>query len=128
MKYCPFCGAVLMDGAFKFCPECGEGLSVKNETPELQPSTDDNVKHASEHKVRRKKHLPSKPIKKAESVSKSEEYTERDDYDGYYDDVIPANENELQNGIDKALIKKIAALGAAAFIIILICVAIMYFL
>mgnify|MGYP003236114278 FL=1 len=77
---------------------------------------------------RRKKHLPSKPIKKAESVSKSEEYTERDDYDGYYDDVIPADENELQNGIDKALIKKIAALGAAAFIIILICVAIMYFL
>ena len=54
MKYCPFCGAVL-DGAFKFCSECGEGLPVKNETPELQPSTDDNVKHASEHKVRRKK-------------------------------------------------------------------------
>ena len=31
MKYCPYCGANLPDGAVSFCPECGENLPVMTE-------------------------------------------------------------------------------------------------
>ena len=28
MKYCPYCGAEILSGAFSFCPSCGESLPV----------------------------------------------------------------------------------------------------
>ena len=28
MKYCPYCGAEILSGAFSFCPSCGESLQV----------------------------------------------------------------------------------------------------
>ena len=34
MKYCPYCGADIPDGAVSFCAECGKALPVKKEKPE----------------------------------------------------------------------------------------------
>ena len=31
MKYCPYCGAEILSGAFSFCPSCGESAPL----PEL---------------------------------------------------------------------------------------------
>lgn len=31
MKYCPYCGTVLVDGAVSFCMECGKKLPIKDE-------------------------------------------------------------------------------------------------
>ena len=51
-----------------------------------------------------------------------------DGYDGYYDDVLPEDINAVGQGIDKQLVKKVAALGISAMLIIAACVAIMYML
>lgn len=34
MKYCPYCGADIPDGAVSFCAECGKALPAKKEKPE----------------------------------------------------------------------------------------------
>ena len=31
MKYCPYCGTVLVEGAVSFCMECGKKLPIKDE-------------------------------------------------------------------------------------------------
>ena len=51
-----------------------------------------------------------------------------EDYDGYYDDVLPTDSGYAKQGIDKELIKRIAGLVVGAIIVISACVAIMYLL
>lgn len=34
MKYCPYCGADIPDGAVSFCAECGKVLPAKKEKTE----------------------------------------------------------------------------------------------
>lgn len=34
MKYCPYCGTVLIEGAVSFCAECGKALPVLGKTEE----------------------------------------------------------------------------------------------
>ena len=35
MKYCPYCGTVLVDGAVSFCAECGKALPVSEKKEEI---------------------------------------------------------------------------------------------
>ncbi len=35
MKYCPYCGTVLVDGAVSFCAECGKALLVSGKKEEI---------------------------------------------------------------------------------------------
>ena len=51
-----------------------------------------------------------------------------DGYDGYYDDVLPPDMDREKEGLDKELIKKVALVGIAVFVINSVCVALLYVL
>ena len=119
MKYCPSCGADLIEDAVSFCAECGKQLPVgkmQKENPKEKPE----IKKASNKKKK-------KPIKKAESNSEVETVVD-DGYDGYYDDIRPIDEGHEREGVDKELIKKIAIIIGVLFVVIAACVALMYVL
>lgn len=105
MKYCPYCGASLLDGAVSFCSECGKQLpkSQSGETEE-----------------------PKKTV--SEPASENTDTLHIPDYDGYYDDILPEDETVIRRGIDKSLIKKIALLAAGVCVVIALSILAMYFL
>ena len=43
MKYCPYCGTVLVDGAVSFCMECGKKLPIKDEENGISQNNDNKV-------------------------------------------------------------------------------------
>lgn len=106
MKYCPYCGAVLPDGAFSFCPACGKAL------PEAKTTT-------KKKKTKRKK--KSRPVKSTPTQPE-------DGYDGYYDDRLPIDAGKRREGIDTAIIKKIVAVVVCLLVVIGACVALLYVL
>lgn len=118
MKYCPYFGVVLPDNVVFFCPECGKSL------PENTPNTLASDKHAKEKKSRKK---PHKEKSAPEKCPKTEPPPE-DDYDGYYDDRLPIDEDHRLDGLDKNIIKKVVALVLCLLVIIGACVAILYVL
>ena len=128
MKYCPYCGANLPDGAVSFCPECGKNLPVmteereeKHEQPATAPDTPTKSRKATSKKEKRKQ--------KAAQTSDVESASVQDDgYDGYYDDVLPADAGRLNEAIDMELVKKICAVTGTMLLIITLCVVAMYLL
>ena len=119
MKYCPYCGADLIEDAVSFCAECGKQLpagKAQKEKPKEKPE----IKKASKKKKK-------KPVKKVESSIEVETVVD-DGYDGYYDDIRPIDEGYEREGMDKELIKKIAIIIAVLFVVIAACVALMYVL
>ncbi len=122
MKYCPYCGAGLPDGTVLFCPECGKSLPDEKKKSELP----DAKKHKPEKKLRSKK----RARKHSEPVldTSSDETQAADDYDGYYDDILPVDEGRQREGIDRSIVKKIAALVGGLVVVIGICIALMYLL
>lgn len=160
MKYCPYCGTVLVDGAVSFCSECGKALPVSRKIKENQekkspsghrkepeplegerhgkksrrrqngkPHTVEKVeeKEADILEIRQPEPLP-RPGQQPEpsAVTKSKE--PEDDYDGYYDDILPADEGRFGDGIDRGLVKKIVLIIGAVFLIVGACVLMMYLL
>lgn len=117
MKYCPFCGADLIEGAVSFCAECGK---------ELPPAkTEAKQSESGKKQVSQKK--SSKKKSKKVPVTPEPEIIE-DGYDGYYDDVRPSDEGRRREGIDKELVKKISSILVCLFAIIALCVVLMYVL
>ena len=119
MKYCPYCGADLIEEAVSFCAECGKQLpagKAQKEKPKEKPE----IKKAPKKKKK-------KPAKKAE-ISIEVETVVDDGYDGYYDDIRPIDEGHEREGVDKELIKKIAIIIGVLFVVIAACVALMYVL
>lgn len=55
MKYCPYCGADLLDDASAFCTECGKTLPSQSEAEEVP---------APKEKVKKRKASKKKPRKK----------------------------------------------------------------
>lgn len=132
MKYCPYCGAELAKAEAPFCAECGESLTGAVPEPdkaEHNTRTDKKKIERGKHKTKRKskrRHIVSEiPL---QPVDETEARSADDGYDGYYDDVLPADEGSHREGIDKELIKKIVALTVGALIIVAACVALMYLL
>lgn len=117
MKYCPYCGADLIDGTVSFCAECGKLLPT-GKTQEEKANNKSNNKRTSKAK---------KMITNLESSVDTETVVD-DGYDGYYDDVRPIDEDREQEGVDKEIIKKIAVIIAGLFVVIVACVALMYVL
>ena len=117
MKYCPFCGADLIEGAVSFCAECGK---------ELPPAKTEAKQSESGKKQVAKKKSSKKKSKKV-PVTPEPEIIE-DGYDGYYDDVRPSDEGRRREGIDKELVKKISIILVCLFAIIALCVILMYVL
>lgn len=112
MKYCPYCGAALPDGAVSFCPECGENLpnmteerEKKHEQPATSPDTATESRKATPKKVKQKRKQKELQDQDTESSSKPD-----DGYDGYYDDVLPADAGTAamaltQNGVSFGLFR-----------------------
>ena len=104
MKYCPYCGAVLPDGAFSFCPACGKALPERAKKEKMPKST----------KARKRpKPVPEPP---------------EDDYDGYYNDRIPLDAGKRREGLDFGIVKKVIAVVACLLDVIGACVALLYVL
>lgn len=126
MKYCPYCGASVLDDTVSFCSECGKKLSISAKQPEEREQPKPAKKKDSEGSRHLKKKKPKistpKPPKSAEEI-KAE-----DGYDGYYDDIVPTDTGKTREGIDWVLMKKVGLVGAAVVVIIGLCVAAMYLL
>lgn len=122
MSYCPYCGVDLLGDAFSFCPVCGNSLSESERRHEQEKRKPRNPKagpHKKKKKRSRRENQPDRsPKHKHEHID--------DDYDGYYDDVLPADDGEIRQGLDKNMIKRIAGLIACVLVAILACVALMY--
>ena len=154
MKYCPYCGTEVINGAVSYCFECGKKLPVAGQAALATEMADIPAK--SRHKCTRQKRpkfLKEKPPKqekapKKEKSPKKEKLTRKqkikkkkpekkipqpmgalvdDGYDGYYDDVLPPDVDRVKDGVDKDLVKKIIILGAGVTIVISMCVLLLYF-
>lgn len=124
MKYCPYCGEALADPQVSFCPECGKTLAgaIPPSEPE-QPAPKKRQNTAVKGKKgRRKKAERSAPAEPAAAEASPQD----EEYDGYYDDVLPSDDGGSKEGIDKALVKKIALLLGIVLLVIGACVAMMY--
>ncbi|MDO4286385.1 MAG: zinc ribbon domain-containing protein [Eubacteriales bacterium] len=160
MKYCPYCGAVLLDSAVSFCSECGKALpggesaqsrpgaqtAVSAETeasvlPEEAPGPVVAAEDTSavEQSVSQKKSASRKKRKKAAEKARSKKKSGRqdqqpedekpeEDYDGYYNDILPVDEGRLKEGMDQQLVQKIIVLAVSALLVVGACVAMMYLL
>lgn len=103
MKYCPYCGAALAAGDAGYCIECGRKLAFAQS--ERRSST-----------PQKKKKKRSKPV------------PEREDYDGYYNDVLPEDADAQRDGVDKGLVKRILLLTLMVAVVIAGCAAALYLL
>lgn len=138
MKYCPYCGADLVDGTVSFCQECGKKLNATQCAAQDEPKKEvpaSNTPHAEKPSKKKKEKKEKKKAKqKKQRKSKKEDLPEimgeavDDGYDGYYNDVLPPDTDRVKDGMDKELVKKIVALGIGVTIIILMCVALLYIL
>lgn len=160
MKYCPYCGTVLVDGAVSFCAECGKALPVsgkKQEIPKKSNQSEQQGESKPQQEIqqekgssRRQKREPlsekgekevdmsgEKKIRQLDSLQRPKQQSEspavtssvsEDDYDGYYDDILPADEGCYSEGIDRGLVKKIVLIIGMVLLIVGACVMMMYLL
>lgn len=115
MKYCPYCGADIPDGAVSFCAECGKALPAKQEkTRQSKPAKKPSA-------VKRKK-------QKRSSVTEAElRKAYNDGYDGYYEDLLPVDHGKERFETDSAPVKKIIILAVSVLVVIGLCVLMLYF-
>lgn len=124
MKYCPYCGAEILSGAFSFCPSCGESLPVL-----AQPAAEKAPGKPSPQMEKAKKERPRKkerPPRKAKQPVPPE--VEALDYDGYYEDVQPIDADRQREGLDTRLILRVVLLVAGVALVIGECVAALFLL
>lgn len=132
MKFCPYCGADLLESNVLFCAHCGKKLPP-HEAGLTEPLTEDmrpasQVPKEETYKGKKKKDRKKK-VPQKKPVQPIEETTREDDgYDGYYDDVQPPDLDRTREGIDKELVKKIIILGVSVLLIISLCVVLLYVL
>lgn len=141
MKYCPFCGADLLSPEVSFCAECGKQLpegSTAQTMPEGQPKPAEvprkpkkkpaPVRPKRKPKKKTRPSIGGAPTKLLKSQSGEKDLPESvtaDDYDGYYDDVIPIDTGDTRPGLDQEMIKKISLLILGALLVIGLCVVLM---
>ena len=89
MKYCPYCGADLIEDAVSFCAECGKQLPAGKAQKE-KPKEKHEIKKTSKKKKKN-------PVKKAECSIEVETVVD-DGYDGYYGDIRPVDEDHEREG------------------------------
>lgn len=75
--------------------------------------------------IKRKKEQKSDTL---ERVSQEPVQKTDDGYDGYYDDILPADEGRFNEGIDKKLVKNVVILISVVLLIVIFCVMGMYLL
>ena len=114
MKYCPYCGADIIDGAVSFCVECGKQLPS---VPQKQKKDDSYTKEKKNSRI------PKSAIPDTENPDESDI-----GYDGYYEDRVPEDNGAVRMEIDKRLIKRLVILGICVLLVIILCVAMIYLL
>lgn len=89
----------------------------------------------SQKKSASRKKKRTKAAKKVRSKKKSgrqdqqsENEKPEEDYDGYYNDILPVDEGRLKEGMDQQLVQKIIVLAVSALLVVGACVAMMYLL
>ena len=124
MKYCPYCGAEILSGAFSFCPSCGESLQVL-----AQPAAEKSPgkpspkgEKAKKERTRKRERPPRKPKQPVPPE------VEALDYDGYYEDVQPIDADRQREGVDTRLILRVVLLVAGVALVIGGCVAALFLL
>ncbi len=164
MKYCPYCGTALVDGAVSFCMKCGKKLPIKDEESSVSQNNNNEtvqkaagsgiesqkektsgkrsqklshkrnltkVKERPTKKKRRPSELLEEEIQSVEPAKAPEQILGtglEDNYDGYYDDILPDDEGRFNESMDKNLIKKVIVIIVVVLLIVTLCVGIMYVL
>lgn len=123
MKYCPYCGADLPAAAVSFCSECGNSLPFKKERSE--PNTE---KAEKKQKMKKPNHSHKKVHRPLHSHPPDNGNEKIDDYDGYYDDILPMDEDRQREGLDPLILRKIIILLCGLAVVIGLCVVLMYLL
>lgn len=129
MKYCPYCGEGLREPEALFCQECGKKLLAERPPIEFPETESEKTQKSGEETAKRRCFRAAK--EKAEAVPQEmpdSEPPEEIGYDGYYDDVLPADLDAWQDGVDQGLIQRIILLAVGVILVIAACVAIMCFL
>ena len=119
MKYCPYCGADLIDGTVSFCSECGKSIKGRKTKAKSEK------KPPAERKKKSKTKVPKDVVKESEAPEETLEVVD-DGYDGYYDDVLPVDENVERQGLDKQTVKNLIIIIVGVIVAISICVVAMY--
>lgn len=119
MKYCPYCGADLPSSTVSFCSECGKSLHSKNKKSKGKKQINKTILQATDKPVLNE----SRPIEENQDLTNIN-YDEG--YDGYYDDILPADDNIEQQGLDKTVVKNLIFIAIGLIITISACVAAMY--
>lgn len=131
MKFCPYCGADLLNSNVLFCAECGAKLPP-HEAGRTEPLKEDMRPESQEPKQKtykgKKKKARNRTALPKSTMQYLDETPQDDGYDGYYDDVQPPDLDRTREGIDKELVKKIIILGVSVLFIISLCVVMMYLL
>lgn len=124
MKYCPYCGAEILSGAFSFCPSCGESLPVLAQpAAEKSPGKSSLQREKAKKERTRKRARPPKEPKQLVPSGKVDL-----DYDGYYEDVQPIDADRQREGVDTRLILRVVLLVAGVALVIGGCVAALFLL
>ncbi len=112
MKFCPYCGTKIVNDKSSFCIECGKELPSKTtlQNQEVIPEESHHIEPEAQA-----------------TISDEQLYAEYNEgYDGYYEDLLPIDHRHVHIGIDKLLVKRIAALVGGALIVITLCLVMMY--
>lgn len=88
----------------------------------------DEIKREPARKKAASKKQKARPPESAQTAPTEESQAVTDEYDGYYDDVLPMDEGRQREGIDRSIVKKIAILISGLVVVIGFCVALMYLL
>lgn len=142
MRFCPYCGAELLKEDAAFCVECGVrinpsegktgssermregGDNGRREQPSQRRPRPEERRRNADHGKRRTQGKPnhreeSRPVRRYK-------LDQVDDYDGYYDDIVPSDKGNLHEEIDKKLIKKIGLLIFGVLMVVSLCLLMMY--
>jgi len=128
MKYCPYCGAVLVDGAASFCNDCGRALPVRQECKKSSSHQTHSESENESPQPRKKRKSRRKNPRTENRRNMSADLPVDDGYDGYYDDVPTEDDGHLREGLDRELVKRIIWVGAGAASVIILAILAMRFL
>lgn len=132
MKFCPYCGAELVNSEAQFCSECGTPLAAAMPEDAQRKPADSPAKRRpiwKKSKAKKEKRRLHTITADAISAEGENDLSSQDDgYDGYYDDVLPSDEGSHQDGLNKELVKNVAALIIGVLVIVAASVAFMYLL
>lgn len=129
MKYCPYCGASIPDGAVSFCGECGEKLPLfPNKRTRKNDRKGGLPKDSKTSTLTLEDNHDLSESNEDANPEQENSYPNDFGYDGYYDDIVPTDTDRTKEGFDKELIKKIILVCIGVACMIGISIAAIYFL